>query len=50
MSIKKTILQLEKVIKQKFSELNAGFCVSRRNMCVHMELENSIFLIRIMQI
>ena len=43
MSFKKTILQLEKVIKQKFSELNAGFCVSRRNMCVHMELENSIF-------
>ena len=43
MSIKMTILQLEKVIKQKFSELNAGFCVSRRNMCVHMELENSIF-------
>ena len=43
MSIKKTILQLEKVIKQKFSELNAGFRVSRRNMCVHMELENSIF-------
>ena len=43
MSFKKTILQLEKVIKQKFSELNASFCVSRRNMCVHMELENSIF-------
>ena len=43
MSFKKTVLQLEKVIKQKFSELNAGFCVSRRNRCVHMELENSIF-------
>ena len=43
MSIKKTILQLEKVIKPKFPELNVGFYVSRRNMCVHMELENSIF-------
>lgn len=43
MSIKKTILQLERVIKQNFPELNAGFYVSRRNMCVHIGLENSIF-------
>ena len=43
MSIKKLILQLEKFFKQKFHDLDAGFYVSKRNMCVHMGLEKSIF-------
>ena len=43
MSIKKTILKLEKEMKDKVPELNAGFYVSRRNNCVHMGLDNSIF-------
>ena len=45
MSIKKTILKLEKIMKEKYSEFNAGFYVSRRNNCVHMALDNSIFFI-----
>ena len=44
MSIKKLILQLEKDIKQKFPDLDVGFYVSKRNMCVHMGLEGAIFL------
>ena len=43
MSIKKLILQLEKFFKQKFPDLDAGFYVNKRNMCVHMELEKSIY-------
>ena len=43
MSIKKITLQLKKFFKQKFHDLNAGFYVSKRNMCVHMGLEKSIF-------
>lgn len=43
MSIKKTILKLEKIMKEKYPEFNAGFYVSRRNNCVHMGLDNSIF-------
>ena len=43
MSIKKTILKLEKEKKEKLPELNAGFYVSKRNNCVHMGLDNSIF-------
>ena len=43
MLIKKLILQLEKFFKQKFHDLDAGFYVSKRNMCVHMGLEKSIF-------
>ena len=43
MSIKKLILQLEKFSKQTFHDLDAGFYVSKRNMCVHMGLEKSIF-------
>ena len=43
MSIKKTILKLEKEMKEKLPELNAGFYVSKRNNCVHMGLDNSIF-------
>ena len=30
-------------MKDKCPELNAGFYVSRRNNCVHMGLDNSIF-------
>ena len=44
MSIKKLILQLEKDIKQKCPDLDVGFYVSKRNMCVHMGLEGAIFL------
>ena len=36
-------MQLEKFFKQKFHDLDAGFYVSKRNMCVHMGLEKSIF-------
>lgn len=43
MSIRKLILQLEKSFKQKYPELDTGFYVSRRNMCVHMGLEKSTF-------
>ena len=43
MSIKKLILQLEKFFKQKFPDLDAGFDVNKRNVCVHMELEKSIY-------
>ena len=43
MSIKKTILKLEKEMKEKLPELNAGFYVSKRNNRVHMGLDNSIF-------
>ena len=43
MSIKKNILKIEKEMKDKCPELNAGFYVSRRNNCVHMWLDNSIF-------
>ena len=43
MSIKKLNLQLEKYFKQNFPELDAGFYVSKRNMCVHMRLEKSFF-------
>ena len=43
MSIKKLILQLEKFFKQKFHDLDAGFYVSKQNMCVHMGLEKPIF-------
>ena len=37
------ILQLEKHFKQKFPELDAGFYISKRNMCVHMGLNKAIF-------
>ena len=43
MSIKKLILQLEKYFKQKFPKLDAGFYVSKRNICVHMGLKRAIF-------
>ena len=43
MSITKLILQLEKFFKQNFHDLDAGFYVSKGNMCVHMGLEKSIF-------
>ena len=41
--MKKMILQLEKYFKQKFPELDAGFYISKRNMCVHMGLNKAIF-------
>ena len=34
MSVKKLILQLEKFFKQNFHDLDAGFYVSKGNMCV----------------
>ena len=43
MSITKLILQLEKFFKQNFHDLDAGFYISKRNMCVHIGLEKSIF-------
>ena len=43
MSIKKSIMKLEKEFKIKFPELNVSFYVSRRNMCVHMRLDKTIF-------
>ena len=49
MLIKKLILQLEKFFKQKFHDLDAGFYVSKRNMCVHMRLEESIFFVPIIR-
>ena len=35
MSIKKLIVKLEKYFKQKFTELDAGFYVSKRNVCTY---------------
>ena len=43
MSIKKSIMKLEKDFKIKFPEVNAAFYSSRRNMCVHMGLDKAIF-------
>ena len=43
MSIKKSILKLEKDFKIKFPEVNAAFYSSRRNVCVHMGLGKAIF-------
>ena len=40
MLIKKNIV---KQLKIKFPDLKAPFCISRRNMCVHMGLEKAIF-------
>ena len=34
---------MEKTMKEKYPEFNAGFYVSRRNNCIHMGLDNSIF-------
>ena len=43
MSIKKSILILEKDFKKKFPGLNAAFYSTRRNMCVHIGLDKAIF-------
>ena len=43
MSIKKTILKLEKEMKDKFAELKAGLYVCKGNNCLHTGLDNSIF-------
>ena len=42
MSIKALILKLEKFFKEKYPELDAGFCISKRNMCAHMGLNKAI--------
>ena len=39
MSIKKLMIQLEKHIYNKFTELNAKFYSNRRNFYIHMELD-----------
>ena len=44
MSIKKSVIRLEKDFKIKFPELNTAFYSSRRNMNIHMGLEKVIFL------
>ena len=43
MSIKKSIMKLEKSFKIKFPEVNVAFYSSRRNMCVYMGLNKTIF-------
>ena len=43
MSMKKSIIKLEKDFKTKFPEVKAAFYSSRRNMCVHMGLDKAIF-------
>ena len=43
MSIKKSVIRLEKEFKIKFPELNAAFYSSRRNMNIHMGLEKAFF-------
>ena len=43
MSIKKSVIRLEKGFKIKFPELNAAFFSRWRNMNIHMELEKAIF-------
>ena len=43
MSITKTIMKLKKQFKEKFPELNTAFYISKKNMCVHMGLDKSIF-------
>ena len=37
------ILKLGTFFKEKHPELDAGFYISKRNMCVHMELNKAIF-------
>ena len=43
MLIKKSILKLEKDMEEKFPEVNPAFYVTRRNSCIHMRLDNSVF-------
>ena len=43
MLIKKSILKLEKDMEEKFPEVNPAFYVTRRNSCIHMGLDNSVF-------
>ena len=42
MSIKKTIIKLEKHIGIKFPEYEAKFYSNRRNSCIHMGLDKAI--------
>ena len=43
MSYKKTVAKMEKQFKVKFTELDAAFYISKRNMCIHMGLDRCIF-------
>ena len=43
MSIKKTIIKLEKHIGIKFPEYEAKFYSNRRNSCIHIGLDKAIF-------
>ena len=43
MSIKKTIIKLEKHIGIKFPEYEAKLYSNRRNSCIHMGLDKAIF-------
>ena len=40
---KKTVAKMEKEFKVKFPELDVAFYISKRNMCIHMGLDWSIF-------
>ena len=42
-SIKKTIIKLEKHIRIKFPEYEAKFYSNRRNSCIHIGLDKAIF-------
>ena len=44
MSIKKSVIQLEKHIHVKFPEYNAKFYSNRRNNYIHMGLDSSLFV------
>ena len=43
MSIKKLVVQLEKHINVKFPEHQVKFYSNRRNFCIHMGLDKSLF-------
>ena len=43
MSIKKSIMKLEKDFKTKFPKVIVAFYSSRRNVCVHVGLDKAVF-------
>lgn len=43
MSYKKLIAKMEKEFKLKFPELNVAFHITKKNVCVHLGLDQSIF-------
>lgn len=43
MSYKKLVAKMEKEFKLKFPELNVAFYISKKNACVHLCLDQSIF-------